>query len=227
MRPWLIAFAAAALAADSPTNGKRPVAPPKGAVVLFDGKNLDAWQPVFPDDKHFGIVDGTLRVLTEAPPHRGCRIATRQDFGDVKLHVEFWVPLMADQKGQARGNSGVFLQGRYEVQILDTFGHPPEIDGAGALYKVAAPRVNASLAPENWQSYDIEYRAARFDGDSVVAKPRITVVQNGVKIHDNVELSTPGTPANAAKDFARTGPILLQNHRCAVRFRNIWLVPLK
>jgi len=139
--------------------------------------------------------------------------------------VEFWLPLMADKTGQARANSGVFLQGRYEVQILDTYGHPPEINGAGALYQVAAPRVNASRPPEQWQSYDITYRAAQFRGDEVVAKPRITVIYNGVKIHDNYELQVTATPNFVYPDFVRTGPVVLQNHQCPVRFRNIWLLP--
>jgi hypothetical protein len=200
-------------------------AQPKGAIVLFDGKNLDAWKLPEEGDPHWKIVDGVLQV-DPGNPHTDrvkCRLATRENFGDVKLHVEFWLPLMPDKQGQARANSGVFLAGRYEVQILDTYGHPPEINGAGSLYEVAAPLVNASKPPEQWQTYDIAFRTARFQGDQVTEKPRITVIYNGVKIHDNYEFQVTGTPSNAQPEYARTGPILLQNHRAPVRFRNIWV----
>jgi len=219
---WMIMLAAAvvAAAADKPDNSNLPVKPPVGAVILLDGKGAGEWEL----DKHWKLMDGML-VVDPAESHRGCRIATKRTFTDFKLHVEFWLPLMAGQTGQARSNSGVFLGGRYEVQILDTYGHPPEDNGAGAVYKVAAPSVNASLPPEQWQSYDIDFRAARFRGDQVVEKPRVSVVYNGVKVHDNVELTVFATPNNKFDQFARNGPILLQNHHAAVKFRNIWLVP--
>jgi len=204
-------WAASAPAADTP---------PKSAIVLFDGKNADQWTI----DEHWKVVDGTL-VVDPAEPHRGCRIATRQSFTDFMLHVEFWLPLMADKEGQARANSGVFLGGRYEVQILDTFGHPPEDNGAGALYKVRAPMVNASKPPGQWQSYDITFRAARLKGEQVMEKPRVTVIHNGTRIHDSVELDVFATPNGKFDGYAAGGPILLQNHRCPVRFRNIWLAP--
>ncbi len=194
-------------------------APPKSAIRLFDGKTLNGWVA----DEHYKVVDGAIEVNGFAP-HPKCRMATKETFGDVLLHVEFWLPLMADKTGQARANSGVFLQGRYELQILDTLGHPPEIDGAGSIYKVAAPRVNANLPPGQWQTYDILYRGAKFKGDQVVAKPHITVTQNGMKIHDNLELAAFATPNNVETEYARTGPIMLQNHRCPVRFRNLWVV---
>lgn len=198
-------------------------AQPKNAIVLFDGTNLDKW--ALNGDPHWKIANGVLEIDPANPHTKGkCRLATIEEFGDVQLHVEFWLPLMADKQGQARANSGVFLQGRYEIQILDTFGKPPQDDGAGALYKTVAPKVNASLPPEKWQTYDIKFRAARFQGDRLVEKPRITVVYNGVTIHDDVELQVTGTPVNAGPEYARTGPILLQNHRCPVRFRNIWVV---
>ena len=215
----LIALAAS----DAPDNSRLPVAPPKDAVILFDGKSLDQW--AIPEgDPHWKLVDGALAV-NPITPHPGCRIASKQSFTDFQLHVEFWLPLMADKQGQARANSGVFLGGRYEVQILDTFGHPPEDNGAGAIYRVFAPRVNASLPPGEWQSYDITFRAARSQGDRVTEKPRVTVVYNGVKVHDNVELNVFATPNNKFNEYAKSGPILLQNHRCPVKFRNIWLVP--
>jgi hypothetical protein len=215
----VLAVAAAAAAGDVPNNSKLPVKPPKGAVILLDGKGAGEWEL----DKHWKLVDNTL-VVDPAESHRGCRIATKRSFTDFALHVEFWLPLMADQTGQARSNSGVFLCGRYELQILDTYGHPPEDNGAGAIYKVAAPRVNASLPPEQWQSYDIQFRAAKFRGDEVVEKPRVTVIYNGVKVHDNLELNVTTTPNNKFDQYAHDGPILLQNHHAAVKFRNIWLL---
>jgi hypothetical protein len=191
---------------------------PRGAIVLFDGTSLDQW--TLPDgDQHWKITGGTLAV-DPVTRHQRCRITTRRSFGDLRLHVEFWLPLMADKQGQGRANSGVFLQGRYEVQILDTYGHPPEIDGAGSLYQVLAPRVNACLPPGQWQSFDITFRAARLK-----EKPRITVVYNGVKVHDNAELQVFATPHGQFTEYAREGPIQLQNHQCPVRFRNIWLIP--
>jgi len=196
-----------------------PVPAPQDAILLFDGKNLDRWVT----DSHWKVVNGAIEVDSTVP-HPKCRMPTKEDFGDVLLHVEYWLPLMADKTGQARANSGVFLQGRYELQILDTYGRPPEIDGAGSLYKVAAPGVNASLPPEQWQSYDILFRTARFKDGQVVEKPRITVTHNGVKIHDDLELQVFATPNNVLSEFARSGPIVLQNHRNPVRFRNIWAV---
>ena len=199
-----------------------PAPPPAGAIILFDGTNLDQWS--LNGDPHWKIENGEL-VINPVTPHPKCRLATKQSFGDVTLHVEFWLPLMADKKGQARANSGVFLQGRYEVQILDTFGQPPSINGGGSIYEVHPPLVNAALPPEQWQSFDISYRSARFKGNEVSEKPRITVIYNGVKVQDNYELQVTATPNNVFADFARTGPVLLQNHQCPVRFRNIWLLP--
>ncbi|HTM48959.1 MAG TPA: DUF1080 domain-containing protein [Bryobacteraceae bacterium] len=216
MRLTLLALLASLLPAAEP---RLPVPAPKGAVMLFDGRSLDGWDI----DSHWKIVNGEL-LIDASVPHPRCRIHTKDNFDDVQLHLEYWLPLMADKTGQARANSGIFLQGRYEVQILDTYGHPPEIDGAGSLYKIAPPMVNASFAPERWQSYDITYHGARFNGDEVVARPRITVIQNGVKIHDNVELQAFNTPNAKETSYARTGPIVLQNHRCPVKFRNIWVV---
>jgi hypothetical protein len=215
----VLVIAAVSAAGDKPDNSRLPVKPPAGARILLDGRGADEWQL----DKHWKLVDGML-VVDPSESHRGCRIATRRSFTDFKLHVEFWLPLMADQTGQARSNSGVFLGGRYEIQILDTYGHPPEDNGAGAIYKVAAPRVNASLPPEQWQSYDIEFRSARARKDGVIEKPRVTVVYNGVKIHDGVELSVFATPNGKFDNYALSGPILLQNHHAAVKFRNIWVM---
>lgn len=199
-----------------------PAAPPTGAIILFVGTNIDQWS--LNSDPHWKIENAELAV-NAVTPHPKCRLATKQSFGDVTLHVEFWLPLMADKKGQARANSCVFLQGRYEVQILDTFGQPPSINGAGSIYGVHPPLVNSDLRPEQRQSLDIFYRSARFKGNELWEKPHITIIYNGVKVQDNYELQVTATPNNVFADFAWTGPVLLQNHQCPVRFRNIWLLP--
>ena len=154
-------------------------------------------------------------------------LRTKSHFGDFKLHVEFRVPLLPDDvTGQDRGNSGVYLQERYEVQILDSYGVPKLADNeAAAIYQKKAADLNASTAPETWQTYDITFRAARFDTDGKkTADARVTVVWNGKKVHDDVAIDGPtgaGDPESAA-----AGAIRLQDHGNKVRFRNVWVEPL-
>jgi hypothetical protein len=158
---------------------------------------------------------------------KGGNIMTRQKYdGHFKLHVEFRVPYMPKAKGQGRGNSGVYVQGRYEVQILDSYGLPSKNNDCGAIYEVAAPRVNACKAPTVWQSYDIEFHAPRCEGGKKVEPARMTVWHNGVKIHDNVKIPTDNTRAGMGGDPCKPGPIMLQDHGNPVQFRNIWLLPL-
>ncbi len=204
---------------ESPTMG---AAAPAGSLVLFDGSNLDQWDGT----KGWIILeDGTLMVTPE-----GKELTTKQPFKDCKLHVEFRTPLMSQSRGQQRGNSGVSLQGTYEVQILDSYGLEGYYNECGALYKVSAPRVNACAPPLDWQTYDITYRAPRFDGAGTVAEsPRITVIQNGICIQDNREM--PWITGWKEKDRLRPaprdpGPIKLQGHHNFVQFRNVWLVDL-
>lgn len=207
----------------SPREGLQP---PGDAVVLLPfapGKAPDpsAWQ----GGKWKPQDDGSL----QCDPGKGS-ILTRQSFGDIKLHVEFWLPLMADSFGQGRANSGVIINNLYEVQVLDSFGLVPSAGDCGAIYDQTRPRVNASLPPEQWQTYDIVFRAPRMNGNGTVQeKARVTVEFNGVKIQDNVAIEgataghEPGKPpANAA-----TGPLQLQDHGNWVRYRNVWLVELK
>jgi hypothetical protein len=154
-------------------------------------------------------------------------LRTKQHFQDFKLHVEFRVPKLPDDvTGQNRGNSGVYLQERYEVQILDSFGVEKLADNeAGAIYQKKAADLNASTAPETWQTYDITFRAARFRADGKkTSDARITVVWNGKKVHDNVAVDGPtgaGDPESAA-----AGAIRLQDHGNKVRFRDVWVEPL-
>jgi len=156
-------------------------------------------------------------------------IVTKRDFGDYRLHVEFWLPLMADQKDQARANSGVYNQGRYEIQVLDSYNNSTyQFDGCGAIYGQKDPDQNAIKPPEQWNTYDITFRAPRFGKDGkVTQKPRVTVFHNGLKIHDNVEIQGNATTSGIAGPQPKVGPILLQDHGCPVRYRNIWIVPIK
>jgi len=149
---------------------------------------------------------------------------TKERFGDIKhLHLEFWLPLEPLNRGQGRCNSGMFINDIYEVQILDSFGLVETSGDCGSLYSVKRPDVNASLPPQTWQTYDVEFRAPQVNSDgSVKEAARITVYLNGVKIHDNVEI--PRGTANPKADQKATGSIQLQDHGHPIQFRNIWLV---
>lgn len=207
----------------SPAEG---AAAPAGAVVLLpyaEGKAPDAsaWQ----GGKWKPLEDGSL----QCDPGKGS-ITTKQTFGDMQLHVEFWLPLMAGSFGQERANSGVIIHNIYEVQVLDSFGLTPSMGDCSAIYDQTRPNVNASFPPEQWQTYDIIFRSPRMNADGTVKeKARISVVHNGVKVHNNVTIEgataghEPGKPpANVA-----SGPLHLQDHGNRVRYRNVWLVELK
>jgi hypothetical protein len=184
--------------------------PPQGAIVLFDGK-INA----FEGGK---VEDGLL-----APA-----VTSKQKFGSHKLHIEFRLTYQPEDRGQGRGNSGIYLQGRYEVQMLDSFGLEGKDNECGGIYSVKAPDVNMCLPPLTWQTYDIEYTAAKYDGDKVVSKPKVTVLHNGVVIHKDVELPADrNTTAAPVKAGPEPGPIYLQDHGNPVRYRNIWLVETK
>jgi hypothetical protein len=197
----------------------KSVPPPKDAIILFDGKTLDGWI------KRNGKGKPTWKLLDGTMQAQGGDIISRDKFdGAFKLHVEFRVPYMPQATGQGRGNSGVYLQGRYEVQILDSYGLQSKNNDCGAIYEVAAPRVNACKAPTIWQSYDIEFHAPRCENGKKVAPARMTVYQNSIKIHDNVEIPVDHTRAGMETDPCTPGPILLQDHGNPVQFRNIWLL---
>jgi hypothetical protein len=186
--------------------------PPQGANVLFDGKSADGF-------KNAKVEDGLLVQGT----------ASKQNFGSQQVHLEFRTPYAPHERGQGRGNSGVYLQGRYEVQVLDSFGLSGEQNECGGLYSVAKPKVNMCFPPLTWQTYDIDYTAGQFDANGKVVKnPRVTVRHNGVLIHDDVEL--PGernTTAAPVKAGPEDGPLYLQDHGNPVRYRNIWVVEKK
>ena len=197
--------------------------PPKDAIVLFNGKDLDGWVKRNGKDKAaWKLVDnGVMQVA-------GGDIMTEKTFeGPFKLHVEFRVPYMPKASGQGRGNSGVYVHGRYEVQVLDSYGLKSQNNDCGGIYSVAAPLVNACKAPTVWQSYDIEFTPPKCTDGKRTEFGRMTVHHNGVKIHDNVELKTDNTTAGLGGDPCKPGPILLQDHGNPVQYRNIWLVPGK
>jgi len=206
----------------------KSVPAPKDALVLFDGKNLASWTTTGGKAAEWKLNDGVMQVA----PGKG-NIVTKQKFdGSFKLHVEFRVPYMPKASGQGRGNSGVYLQGRYEVQILDSYGLKSKDNDCGGIYTVAAPKVNVCKAPTVWQSYDIEFTAPQCTDGKVTEPGRMTVYQNGVKIHDNVKLAKNGKPvtnttAGLGGDVCKPGPIMLQDHGNLVQYRNIWLVPMK
>ncbi len=158
---------------------------------------------------------------------RTSSIITKKKFGDVKLHLEFRTPFMPDARGQGRGNSGVYLQGRYEVQILDSYGLEGRDNECGGIYRVGKPRVNMCAPPTQWQTYDITFRAPRFkDNGEKIRGALLTVLHNGVRIQDKAEAAKG--PTTAAPDDTEKGPggIYLQDHGNRVQFRNIWLVEL-
>jgi hypothetical protein len=198
-------------------------APPRGAVILFDGKNLDEWTR-----RNGGGVPAWKLVWGDAMQSGGGDIISRKKFdGHFKLHVEFRVPYMPKASGQGRGNSGVYVQGRYEVQILDSYGLKSKNNDCGAIYGVSAPLVNACKAPTVWQSYDIYFHAPKCEDGKKVAPAMMTVFQNGIKIQDRVKIPVDNTTAGMGGDPCSPGPILLQDHGNPVQFRNVWLLPLK
>ncbi|MFM2131161.1 MAG: hypothetical protein RL646_364 [Verrucomicrobiota bacterium] len=200
------AFTLPRLVRVSPTMG---LAAPQGATVLFDGKNADAWENGKVDPR--GFLEANTR--------------TKQAFQDFTLHLEFLLPFKPLGRGQGRANSGVYLQHRYEVQVLDSFGLAGLDNECGGIYKNAAPRINMCLPPLQWQTYDVEFKAAKFDADGKkTADAVVSVRHNGVTVHDRLTLKG-ATPGGGFKtEVPAPGPIYFQGHGNPVVYRNVWVV---
>ncbi len=191
----------------SPTLGAKP---PEWAVVLFDGTTAENFE--------------NGRITDDGLLMQG--VTSKQEFGSFKMHMEFRTPFMPKARGQGRGNSGFYAQGRYEVQILDSFGLEGRDNECGGIYSVGPPAVNMCLPPLSWQTYDVDYTAAEYKDGKKVRNASITVRHNGVLIHENQELphSTTASPLGEGPEL---GPVFLQDHGNPVRFRNIWVVQKK
>lgn len=205
--------------------GIRPGEAPSDAIILFDGKDINKeWTDSKGSQTKWIVQDGALVCVKGSGV-----IKTRRNFNDFQLHIEWKTPTEITGEGQGRGNSGVFLQGLYEVQVLDSYNNRTYRHGqAASIYKQYAPLVNASRKPGEWQTYDIIYTAPRFAGDSTTyfTPPRVTVIHNGVLVQNNVSLRGPtqyiGMPEYTVKKHG-PAPLVLQDHGNPVAFRNIWI----
>ncbi len=201
------------------------VGPPSDAVVLFDGTDLSGWIcSATGEPAAWDVQDGYMQVALKTG-----YIETREHFGDCQLHVEFACPEEVKGDSQGRGNSGVFLMGEYEIQVLDCFDNPTYPDGTvGGIYGQFPPLANASRKPGEWQTYDIIWEAPRFDGEELVRPAFVTVILNGILLHNRKELLgvTSHRVLTEYSHHAEVGPLKLQDHGDLVRFRNIWYRPL-
>lgn len=201
-------------------------APPSDAIVLFDGKNSDEWVMVNDGSPLKWEVSGG--AMTVKPRTGGIR--TKRDFGDFQLHIEWRTPSKVEGDGQGRGNSGIFLQSRYELQVLDSYNNRTYSNGqAGSIYKQHMPLVNASRPPGEWQTYDVIYTAPRFNADGIRTAPaRVTVLHNGVLIQYNTAILGTTEYRQFPKNIAHgKAPLMLQDHSNPVSYRNIWVRELE
>lgn len=204
----------------------QPGIPPSDAIVLFDGKDASKWIGRDGGPIKWKIEDGAMEVV----PGTG-DIQTKDHFGDCQLHVEWAAPSIVKGEGQGRGNSGVFLMGLYEIQVLDCYNNITYPDGTtAAIYGQYPPLVNACRKPGEWQTYDIFFVAHRFDGDKLVSPAYVTVVHNGILVHHYQALLGPTGHRNLpsySSPLPPVGPLRLQDHGDLVRYRNIWIRILK
>jgi len=200
-------------------------APPEDAVVLFDGKDTSKWVAGDGAKVQWKVENGYMEVT------RTGDIQTKDEFEDFQLHLEWAAPVEVKGESQGRGNSGVFLIGKYEIQVLDGYDNLTYADGITAsIYGEYPPLVNVCRKPGEWQTYDIFFVTQRFDGDKLVSPAYITVVHNGVLVHHHQAALGPTGHRNLASydtPFPSAGPLRLQDHGDAVRYRNIWIRPLK
>ena len=204
------------------TPGAQPGGAPSDAIVLFDGRDLSQWTTT---KQAWKVENGYVEVLPG-----GGDLRTKERFGDVQLHVEWAAPAQVRNASQNRGTSGIFLQGRYEIQVLDSFDNPTYADGqAGAIYGQWPPLVNPTRRPGDWQAYDIVFEAPRFDGDRLVTPAYLTVFLNGVLLHHHKEVMGPTVHRTLAKYAPQPAEdaLVLQDHQQPVRYRNIWIRRLR
>lgn len=199
--------------------------PPSDATILFDGSNLDAWESINGGPVPWKLIgDGSVEVIPETG-----NIRTLESLGDIQLHLEFSCPPEIKGDGQGRGNSGVFLMGLYEIQVLDNHQNPTYPDGTvGGLYGQGPPLVNAIREPGNWNTYDILWECPVFEDGKLTKPARITALLNGVVVQNAKELLGPTTHRDLppTDSHASAGPLMLQDHKDLVRFRNIWYRPI-
>ena len=192
--------------------------PPSDAIVLFDGKDLSKFRGQRSDEPKWKLENGVM----ETTPEGG--LFTKEEFSDCQLHVEWAAPSVVKGDGQRRGNSGVYLMGRYEIQVLDCFENKTYPDGqCGAFYKNNPPLVNACRKPGEWQAYDIIFHAPKKQADGTIKPGSFTVLHNGVLIQDHIPVSGEPTTAAPLKGVEEKGPLYLQDHGNPVRFRNVWI----
>ena len=196
--------------------------PPADTIQLFNGNDLSNWTTPDGGKPEWKVEDGVIHVV----PRTGDIVST-ESLTDFYLHIEFRCPDMPEATGQQKGNSGIFLHGLYEVQVLDSYGiNIPGTGDCGAFYEQFAPLVNACKPPMTWQTYDITFRAPRLaDSGDVVEKPRATIFLNGSIIQNNIQLLGPTGSASKIA-VVSSGPLRLQDHKDLVCYRNIWAVPL-
>jgi len=209
----------------TPSTQDEAGAPPSDAVILFDGTDLAGWVGRDGGAAQWKVESGYM----EAAPKTG-NIQTREHFGDCQLHLEWAAPVAVEGESQGRGNSGVFMMGKYEIQVLDCYDNPTYADGTtGAIYGQYPPLANACRPPGEWQMYDIIWEGPRFESQKLVRPACVTVMLNGIVLHHHTALMgvTSHRVLTTYEPHDPTGPLMLQDHSNPVRFRNIWYRPLK
>jgi hypothetical protein len=207
----------------TPSAPESPGQPPSDAVILFDGHDLSKWTGR-DGEARWKVENGYMEVA----PGTG-NIQTREPFGDCQLHLEWAAPTAVKGESQGRGNSGVFLMGLYEIQVLDCYDNPTYSDGTtAAIYGQYPPLVNACRKPGEWQTFDIVWEGPRFEGERLARPAYVTIAFNGLVVHHHTELQGPTQHRQVAsyKPHAEVGPLALQDHGDPVRFRNFWYRPL-